>query len=177
MTRLREESLEFVFAPQWRATKYDAWRFHIDHFQNAFGGCKAVDFVAINAGTLWLIEVKDFRVGPRRAVDASGKRVQDLWLEIAQKVRCTLAGLYTAAVRATNDDERDIAALALTCRDMKVVLHMEQPKKATTLHPLQDVSLLTQKLKQLVGVVDPHPRVVNIGSGRYIWTVNEVPAS
>ena len=171
MTRIIEDRLEFVFADQWQASKYDQWRFYLNRFQNVCGGAKAVDIVAVLTGSLWLIEIKDYRPGHR------GDDEAELWDEVATKVRDTLAGLVAARVHSDDLAEQEIATLAVGCTRFHVVLHMEQPKKSTTAHPIYDPARVTQKLKQLLRGIDYQPRVVSIGDPRFPWQVNEVPAS
>lgn len=151
------------------ASKYDAWNFYVYHFQNVCGSAKAVDITAIHANQrLWLIEVKDYRVGPRQ-------KLLELAEEIALKVRDTLAGLMAAQWRANDADEAQIANRAVKCDDLKVVLHLEQASKPSRLHPVEDLSKLLQKLKQLLRSFDPHPRVTNLADGnRFGWDVREV---
>lgn len=46
----------------WMVWKYDDSKFHRKQFQNFAAGSKAMDVVALATdGTLWLIEVKDYR--------------------------------------------------------------------------------------------------------------------
>lgn len=169
MTTIIEEALAFDFPAGWRAAKYDKWKFYLNHFQNVCGAAKGVDILAIHPdGCLWMIEVKDYRAGPRQ---------KDLELveEVVIKVRDSLAGLAAARLRATDESEIEMANRALRCNDMKVVLHLEQQAKPTRLHPVEDVSKLLLKLKQLLRAIDFHPRVTNLGEGnRFGWDVREV---
>lgn len=169
MTTITEGSLAFDFPATWRATKYDEWTFYIKHFQTICGSAKAVDIVAVAPnGCLWLIEIKDYRAGPRQ-------KAIELVEEIALKVRDSLAGLAAARLRANNADEAEAANQASQCNDIKVVLHLEQPAKPSRLHPAEDVSKLLQKLKQLLRAIDFHPRVTNLDDGnKYGWDVREI---
>ena len=169
MTTITEGSLAFDFPADWMATKYDEWTFYINHFQTICGSAKAVDIVALAPnGCLWLIEIKDYRAGPRQ-------KSIELVEEIALKVRDSLAGLTAARLRANKIEEASAADQASRCNDIKVALHMEQPAKPSRLHPTEDVSKLIQKLKQLLRAVDYHPRVTNLGEGnKYGWTVREI---
>ncbi len=131
MTTITEGVLAFDFLATWRATKYDKWAFYINHFQTVCGSAKAVDIVALAPnGCLWLIEIKDYRAGPRQ-------KAIELVEEIALKVRDTLAGLAAARLRANNTNEADAARRASRCNDIKVVLHLEQPAKPSRLHPTE----------------------------------------
>ncbi len=128
-----------------------------------------MDIVAIHANRrLWLIEIKDYRVERRQ-------KALELAEEVAFKARDTLAGLMAAQWQANDGDEAQIAKRAVRCLDLKIVLHLEQPSKPSRLHPVEDVSKLLQKLKQLLRAIDPHPRVTNLAEGnRFGWEVREV---
>jgi hypothetical protein len=168
VTTITEGALAFEFPNQWVASKYDDWIFFGKHFKK-LQGTKAVDIVAIHANQrLWLIEIKDYRAEPRQ-------KAIEFAEEVALKARDTLAGLMAAQLLANDIDEARIANRAVRCIELKVVLHLEQPIKTSRLHPVEDVSLLLQKLKQLLRAIDPHPRVTNLADGnRFGWDVREV---
>ena len=75
--------------------------------------------------------------------------------------------------KAVDDaDERRISDRALTTGNLGVVLRLEQPAVLSKLFPrVADPANLTQKLKQLLKPVDPHPRVVDGRDGSMPWTV------
>ncbi|WP_165226835.1 hypothetical protein [Aquisphaera insulae] len=168
MISITEGRLTFDFPDGWNAMKYDAWTYYIRSFQSVGGGCKGVDLVAFPSSSrdcLWLIEIKDYEVAPRQ-------KNLELVEEIVIKVRDTLAGLAAARWRATKEDEAGFASLALQCRDVKVVLHLEQPRNPTRLHPTEDVSKLVLKLKERLRAIDNHPRIASLNDGRsFGWTV------
>src|SRR5437879_646516 len=107
MIRLDVERLQFNFGACWRAAlKWDdsdsPYRNGIEKLKGTLDGreesTKAVDVVAVHEARLCLVEVKDFRprvgeagIEPNAAAFAG--RWQTLPLEIALKVRDTLAGL------------------------------------------------------------------------------------
>ena len=67
MTTITEGALAFDFPRAWVASKYDAWNYYVNHFQKVCGSAKAVDIVAIHANQrIWLIEIKNYRAGPRQ---------------------------------------------------------------------------------------------------------------
>ncbi len=169
MTTVTEGALAFRFPNQWRVGKYDEWVYYLGHFQNVCRGAKGVDVVAVAPnGCLWLIEIKDYRAGPR-------DNPLDLADEFAQKVRDTLAGIAAARVRANDAAEKETADRACGCSDIRVVLHLEQPAKGTRLHPIEDVSKLLLKLKQRLRAIDRHPKVVSVAESSGLrWTVTEV---
>ena len=151
-----EGNLTFHFPTGWNAVKYDDWSFYRNQFQRVCGSSKGVDILAVvHSKTTWLIEVKDYRRYRRtKAIELAD--------EIAFKVRDTLAGIVTAAVRANDTDEKDFARLAVSSDNLRVVLHLEQPRKHSKLFPRAiDPSEIKQKLKKLLKPIDPHLLVLD----------------
>ena len=135
--------------------RYEAWSFYRNQFQSVCGGAKAVDFILVERARTWLIEVKDYRHEGRT-------KMSDLSHEVAAKVRDTLAGLAAGRCNANDNEERQNSNRALSTGSIGIVLHLEQPASASKLFPrVADRASLTQKLKQLLKPVDPHPRVVD----------------
>ena len=156
MPSLREGRLVFNFPDDGSdVAKYDDWSFYRNQFQRVCRRAKAVDFVFVETARTWLIEAKDYRHQRRT-------KVVDLPCEVAAKIRDTLAGLAACRCNANDEDERRIADHALSTPSIGVVLHLEQPATPSKLFPLvADRAGLTQKLKQLLKPVDPHPRIVD----------------
>ncbi len=170
MISVKEGGLEFEFPDGISATKFDSWSFYRHQFQKICGGTKAVDIVATDGRSVWLLEIKDYRTSPRR-------KSLELGDEIARKVRDTLAGLTAAAANALDESERDLARRAICATaKIRIVVHLEQVRHPSRL--LQKVEVfadLTQKLRQLLKSVDPHPMVVDIAvSGGCPWIVRSV---
>ena len=170
MQTLIEQSLAFNFPDNWIVTKYDDWSFYRNQFKDCCKGCKAVDFLAIDpvGGDLWLIEVKDYR-NYRRAKE------DNMWDEMAIKVLHTLSGLV--AVKINNSDlMNDFANECFKCSNLKVVLHLEQPKKNSKLFPrAYDPANVKEKLRQLIKPIHAHPKVTEMGMmNRVAWMVNSV---
>lgn len=155
MTVLVEQALTFTFDAGCEVTKYDDWSFYRNQFQRTCGGARAVDFLCLDNPVGWMIEVKDYRANPR-------SKLLDLTEEVAAKVRDTLAGLAAASANANDAGEKAIARRALRSRKWKVVLHLEQPAKASRLRPKAiDPAALVLKLRQTLKAVDAHPKVVD----------------
>ena len=167
MLTISEGDLTFHFPDEWRITKFDQWSFCRKQFQYVCGGAKSLDILAIGPrGSLWFIEIKDYRRHRRtKAVDIAD--------EVAFKVRDTLAALLPARLNAGDASERELAARALTSRSLHVVLHLEQPAKHPKLLPRSiDPARVAQRLKQLIKPIDAHPRVLEMGRMRDVdWTV------
>lgn len=152
---LKEGRLTFSFPDDDCVSQYDSWSFYRNQFNACFGGTKAIDFLYVEEGTTWLIEVKDYRAHPRT-------KAVDLGDEVATKVRDTMAGLVAAQCNANNPEEQKLASLALKQNCIRVVLHLEQPEKQSRLFPKAvDPVNVKIKLKQLLRAVDAHPKVVN----------------
>jgi hypothetical protein len=153
MIQLQEGKLTFSFEGV-DAVQYDNWAFYRRQFNNACGGCKAVDFICQDKHTTWLIEVKDYRVDRRT-------KLIDLAEEVAIKVRDTLAGLVAAQSNANSDTEKNFASHAVQ-NNLRVVLHLEQPRKTTRLFPqVADPAQLKMALKQKIKCIDAHPEICN----------------
>jgi hypothetical protein len=81
--------------------------------------------------------------------------------------------LVAARANANDRAERELAIAALRCRRLRVVLHLEQPEKHSKLFPRAiDPADVTQRLKQLIKAIDPHPLVLEKARlGGVAWTV------
>ena len=160
MPTFQEGSLTFTFDDDWQVVKYDDDTFHKKHFKEFAGGSKAVDFVAFGNGELWLIEFTDYR-------RPGSTKPSDLFLEVACKVRATLAGLVAAksTSHASGDSQTKSiaqAALGRTYR-LRIALHLEQPTKPSKLFPQAvDPKTARDKLSQQLRPVVPHPIVGNM---------------
>jgi hypothetical protein len=161
------DGLTFSFPDTWMADTYDAWDFYRNHFGKMWNGIKGVDLVAVDgAHTTWLIEVKDYR--RRKRVKAS--RIDD---EVARKVYDTLAALLPAAVNGSDQDEQRLARAALGARRLRVVLHLEQPRKHSMLFPRAiDPAEVKLGLRRLLKPIDAHPVVAEMRAmGALAWSV------
>lgn len=152
---IQEGRLTFTFPSGAMSSKYDEWAHYRNQFNAAFGGTKAVDIVYVDGHVSWLIELKDYRQYART-------KTVDIADEVAAKVRDTLAGLISARLNATDADEQRMATAMLRSTAVRVVLHLEQPRKQTRLRPTAiDPAAVLLKLKGLVRSIDPHPCVVD----------------
>lgn len=162
------DGLDFAFADGWRVGKYDDWPFYRNQFAKMWNGIKALDLLAVDPnGTAWLIEVKDYRAHPRT-------KPSDLSEEVAHKVFDTLAAILPARLHANTEDERDMADAVAACRELRVVLHLEQPAKCSKLRPQAiNPADVRQKLRRLLKPIDAHPKIVDINTaGALGWVVS-----
>ncbi len=165
MSELNVDGLKFKFPEGWQCDKYDEWVFYRNQFTKQFDGIKAVDILAVSLDkTAYLIEVKDYSHPDTEKPSALPKAV-------AEKVIHTLAALLPAKIHATEEKERNLAAAVLGCKSIKVVLHIEQPRKHKAIVDLADIK---QKLKQLLRAVDAHPKITSMGNMQSLnWSVSK----
>ena len=139
MPDLVVENLLFAFPDDWQVGKYDDWQFYRKHVIPMKVGLKAVDVLACSPGGIaYLIEVKDYRRHPHTKPTEIGD-------EFTDKVLCTLAGKV------------------LTAKSLRLVLHLEQPKKSSRLFPRSiDPASVQQKVRQRLKAVDPRAIVTDM---------------
>ena len=133
MMVILEGNLAFTFPGGWRASKYDDWSFYRNQSNSCCSGSKAVDILgcppsAHAVDNVWLVEVKDYRANVRT-------KPSELSDEVAWKVRDTLAGLMVASMRANDLGEKRFARSCLKSSAIRVVLHLEQPRRHSRLFP------------------------------------------
>lgn len=167
MIRVDVDSLVFGFPDDWNPSKYDEWSFYRDRFARIRNGIKAIDVLAVDpSGVAWFIEAKDYRVNPRT-------KPSELSDEIAQKVLDSLAALLPAHLHAADAAERELAGTVLRAPRLRVVLHLEQPKKHSPLRPRAiNPADVEQKLRRLLKPIDAHPKVTETSAMRGVpWQV------
>jgi hypothetical protein len=176
MKSFDEGALRFAFPDAWRVCRLDGTSFFKKHFQSFAKspdgkGSKSVDFVAFGPGegSLWLIEVRDYRAEPRT-------KPTEIFHEIAEKVRDSLACIHAMASVAGGEDQQ-FGRRALRQYRVRVVLHLEQASKPSKIKPyIADPATLRQKLKQVLRAVDPHALAggMNVLNERTSWSVDEI---
>lgn len=124
-TTFDEGFLKFVFDDGWAVVKYDEHPDYRERIRN-LPETKAVDFAAIGPGNaLFLIEVKDFR--GHRIENRHRLRDDDLAIEVAQKVRDTIAGIIAAHHRGNVAEwERFARRLLSLDPPVRVLLWLEE---------------------------------------------------
>lgn len=165
MSELEVDGFKFKFPEGWQCDKYDEWSFYRNQFIKQFNGIKAVDVLAVSLDkTAYLIEVKDYS-------HPDTEKPSELPKAVAEKVIHTLAALLPAKINATEDKERNLATAILECKSVKVVLHIEQPRKHRAIVDLADIK---QKLKQLLRAVDAHPKITSIENMQSLnWSLSK----
>jgi len=168
MKRYNVDGLTFDFADTWQVGQYDNWSFYRNQITRMWNGIKALDLLAVAPdNTAWLIEVKDYRQHQRTKPTELGE-------EVAHKVFDTLAALIPAKNGALNLDEQQLAHAVTQARQVRVVLHLEQPAKHSKLRPRAiNPADLKQKIRQLLKPIDAHPLVVSKAKpGTIQWCVS-----
>jgi hypothetical protein len=112
---ITEGDLVFTFDTEWTLVlKWDDTAAFKNGLCKQITGSKAVDFVGIHGGTIFLIEVKDYRGSEHTPVTRNTLRDggDDLVTTVATKVRDTIAGLVGAA-RLDRTQDATLLAKAL----------------------------------------------------------------
>lgn len=156
MPIFKEGALQFEFSDQTIVERYDEWSSYKENLTNVCGGLKAVDFICLLENTCWLLEIKDYRLHPR-------KKSIELAHEIAFKVRDTLAGLVIIKLYPKADpQQKEFAAKVFQQERIRVVFHLEQPAVLSKIESERiSVSQLKFKLRHLLKPVDADPIIVN----------------
>jgi hypothetical protein len=141
------DTIRFEFGESWRvAEKWD------DSFPFRDGvariGSKALDLVGVRQGVLYLIEVKDYRGHP---IESKGIQPKALPLDIACKVRDSVAGLVGASRVREESWVRTCADLLLNPRRQLIVIAWiedaaPRPAEPRAKRDVWHVSWLTQKV-------------------------------
>jgi hypothetical protein len=169
-SRIHEGKLRFEFESQWRVARYDgdedAAPAHA-FYQNQVSrlpGTKAVDFVGILVGEGYLIEVKDFRGYriPNKKRLSSG----DLAIEVAQKVRDTIAGLVGAVRNETNPSILTDAGLLLfkKAETVRIVLWLEDDAAVNAKAWAEELNTMTTRIQTYLRWLTPRVLVVSIST-------------
>jgi len=155
MPDVQVERLTFRFPGGWTVSKYDEWVYYRKRFACMWDEIKAVDLLAVEDDhTAWFIEVKDYRLSTRT-------KPTELADEIARKVFDTLAAMLPAAANANDPDEQRSARAVCHARQLRVVLHLEQPAKHSVFRPRAiDPAVVKRQMKALLKPIDAHPMVV-----------------
>lgn len=147
-TPLPEQFQLFTFDDSWSVFCYDSEGAGYHEIRDSVTGSKSCDFVGIRNRTGYLIEVKDFR-GYRIQNKA---RISDgeLAVEVAQKVRDTLAGIVSGVRRG--DTQRPWNELLLQCLgkadgQITIVLSLEDDAASSPLRWKQRLNTLSDQIK------------------------------
>jgi|SRR5579872_875811 len=170
---LTELGLTFAFPDDWVILRPQDTAFYRNQFQQMCGGCKETDFAAYdpNLRTLWLVEVKDFRVAGRQKPGA-------LHDEVALKVRDTLAFIMAGGLSTlSQDDSKRFWISVKRAKRVRVVLHCELPAHRSKLFPgISSLVNVAEKLRRSVRAIDSKAVVTDDNSVPGLpWIVTQTP--
>jgi hypothetical protein len=170
-TRIDEGKLRFEFESQWRVARYDgdetaapAHAFYRNQVSR-LPETKAVDFVGILAGEGgYLIEIKDFR--GYRIKNKKRLASADLAIEVAQKVRDTIAGLVGAVRNETNPSLLTDAGLLLfnKAETVRIVLWLEDDAAMNPKVWAEELNTLTTRIQTYLRWLTSRVLVVSIST-------------
>jgi len=144
---IQKGKLKFEFA--FKAIKLDDSLYYRNSFMKVQNGLKAVDILAVDNTTSYLIEVKDYTHPDTKQLEPS-KLIED----IVKKVVCSLAMLLPMREKSTNATEQEIIKEFLEKKELIIVFHIELPPRRRTLrqsnYDLVDIrKRLKDKLKSI----------------------------
>jgi len=176
---IEEEFLRFRFEDTWVVIKYDDHRDYLERIRR-LPETKAVDFVAVfDERFFYFIEVKDFR--GHRIENRDRVKDGELAIEVAQKVRDTIAGIVAAHHRRSTEDwSRFIECLTNPEHPVRVLLWLEDdlpPGPRGRRH--NQASVVTDSLKQHLSWLTPRVLVVGltVGAAPDGLTVTNLPGA
>lgn len=188
-TTFVEGYLQFEFADAWTVVKYDETAEYA-RIRNQTEA-KGVDFVglvvpSVSRFVIQLIEVKDFR--GHRIENAPRIRSSELALEVAQKVRDTVAGVVGASRTSTDVQrwQRFAGALRRKRDGVRVVLWVEQDRphnngtvsrRSRQMRGKTELSVLAGMLKAKTRWLSAKIFVVDQGTGLEGVTTTNLPGA
>ena len=185
MIALEESDFRFELGDSWRyVERWDRRPEFIKGIQRVNGtldgrteGTKAVDFVGVRAGDVWLFEVKDFR---NRTPDWE-KRFREIPLEISLKVRDTIAGILgshhrNAAAAWAHDAVEKLATLT----PMTIVVIIARPahwRREPTAQLKMQNNVLMKEIKRMLAWLTRRVYVIDPMSTSDVGALPEVVVS
>lgn len=115
--------------------------------------------------------MKDYTTDPRL-------KKQCVFEEVAEKIRDSLALLIAGSIRddPSNGGVRSFMDICSIPKDIKIVLHLEQPLKPSKLFPGVKIKAdSTQMLRSKVKAIDPHARVTSTPLSGMKWKTQWTP--
>ena len=108
MRQFNESGLVFKFSDDWEVFKLDEETYYTEKIRKHVPETKSIDFIGYNdnKNILVLIEVKSFRgYGNRTNIERLTGKSDDLTVEVAQKIRDSIATIVGGARNSTNLSE------------------------------------------------------------------------
>lgn len=166
---LPEGKLSFCF--EFDAIKFDDSAYYRDHFIKIQNGIGAVDLLAVNDETGYLIEIKDYT-----HPDTENLKPNELIEAIVNKVVSTLAAMLPMKNNASISAEKEIAEIFAKTSQIRVVLHIEKPPARRTLkQSCYNFQEIEKSLRRKLKPIDAHPKVVSKANLKGLpWLVTEI---
>ncbi|MCK9623106.1 MAG: hypothetical protein M0R47_21540 [Methylobacter sp.] len=163
---IQEGNLSFRF--EFDAIKFDDSQYYRDHFFKIQNGIRAVDIVAVNSSTAYLIEIKDYR-----HPETKNLKPNKLIEVIVNKVISTLSAILPMKNNANISEEKSIAGSFSKTSQIKVVLHIETPPPRRTLEQsCYNVQKIQAELRRKLKPIDAHATIVSKKNLKGLpWTV------
>jgi hypothetical protein len=164
---ITENRLSFEFPDDWIVSKFDDWTFYRQQLAALMNGISALDILALDTEkTLWLIEVKDYRMHSKaHPNDLHDFSDQEELIKLTDKIILKILGTCSTLLPATiyaSDQEKTCAAAFLTAKKLCVVLHIEYDRNS--IHTSNLSVNLYQKLRKKLkkGAVGREPLIISI---------------
>ncbi|MEY3760727.1 MAG: hypothetical protein QX196_04390 [Methylococcaceae bacterium] len=169
MPTIKEGNLCFSF--EFDAIKFDDSVYYRDHFIKIQNGITAVDILAVNGKTGYLIEIKDYT-----HPDTGNLKPNELIEAIVNKVVSTLAAILPMKNEAGDQSEKKIAESFSKISHIRVVLHIEKPPARRTLkQSCYNFQEIETSLKRKLKPIDAHPKVVSKDDLKGLpWVVTKI---
>lgn len=182
MRTFNESDLKFEFSEAWWVEQYDDLTDY-KNLKNVVPGSKGVDFIGIlNNETLSFIEVKNFR-GHRIESKPRLQLGEDpIEIEVAQKVRDTLAGVTAAARNSThlkNQWQNVLTFLQNDKKNVEVILWLEEDPfthsaVTNTKRNNANSGTLSRRVKQKLAWLTTRVFVYHISNNQYKGSLSVV---
>lgn len=156
MPVILEGNLSFSF--EFDAIKFDDSSYYRKHFSKIKNEIAAVDILAVNSSTGYLIEIKDYT-----HPDTEELQLNELIETVVNKVLSTLSAILPMKNYASIPiEEKETVTLFSKANEIKVFLHLELPPPRSKLEQSTwDFQKIQMKLKNKLKPIDAHPKVVS----------------
>ncbi|MDD2402507.1 MAG: NERD domain-containing protein [Clostridia bacterium] len=173
---INESGLEFAFTTE-NVIKFDDSEFFRHKYQVLQDG-KGVDFLVFHNKTLWLIEVKNFtghetEGKTRKRLGVRNKEVESLDIEVALKVRSTLACLVGAGTKkdeVLKNYSKRLTDIILQDSDklkLKVILFLEGEFSTDIRNEAKTFSFIQKSIKNNLRWLDVEVHIENTRLRRF----------
>ncbi len=166
MPAIKEGNLTFSF--EFGAVKFDDSAFYRRQFVRIQNNIQAVDIVAVDNETAYLIEVKDYT-----HPDTENLTLKELIRTIISKILLTLSAILPMKNNANVRAEKMIAEKFSRADRISVIFHMELPPPRRTLRQSAfNIQNLQIQLRRKLRSVDPHLKIVSASNSEGLpWRV------